>query len=48
MRDTQYSRDHWQDMEQMPFDGTDSIVAIDRQEWQQGRQVTDNHLGRQR
>jgi hypothetical protein len=32
-------------MEQMPFDGTGIIVAIDRQGWQQGKQATDNQLG---
>jgi hypothetical protein len=47
-RDTQYVRDHWQAMEQMPFDGTGIIVAIDRQGWQQGKQATDNQLGWQR
>jgi hypothetical protein len=45
IRDTQYVREHWQAMEQMPFDGTGIIVAIDRQGWQQGRQATDNQLG---
>jgi hypothetical protein len=34
-------------MEQMPFDGTGIIVAIDSQGWQQGRQATDNQLGLQ-
>jgi hypothetical protein len=32
-------------MEQMPFDGTGMIVAIDRQGWQQGQQATDHQLG---
>jgi len=45
IRDTQYIREHWQAMEQMPFDGTGIIVAIDRQGWQQGKQATDNQLG---
>jgi hypothetical protein len=45
VRDTQYVREHWQEMEQMPFDGTGIIVAVDRQGWQQGRQATDNQLG---
>jgi hypothetical protein len=44
IRDTQYIRDHWQAMEQMPFDGTGIMVAVDRQGWQQGRQATDNQL----
>ena len=30
IRDTQYIREHWHEMEQMPFDGTGIIVAIDR------------------
>ena len=45
IRDTQYIREHWHEMEQMPFDGTGIIVAVDRQGWQQGRQATDNQLG---
>jgi hypothetical protein len=45
IRDTQYIREHWHEMEQIPFDGTGMIVAIDRQGWQQGRQATDNQLG---
>jgi hypothetical protein len=45
IRDTQYIREHWHEMEQMPFDGMGIIVAIDRQGWQQGRQATDNQLG---
>jgi hypothetical protein len=44
-RDTQYVREHWHAMEQMPLDGTGIIVAIDRQGWQQGKQATDNQLG---
>jgi hypothetical protein len=45
IRDTQYICKHWREMEQMPFDGTGIIVAIDRQGCQQGRQATDNQLG---
>lgn len=30
VRDTQYVRDHWQAMEEMPFDGTGISIAIDR------------------
>ena len=33
MRDTQYIREHWHEMEKMPFDGTGIIVAIDRHGW---------------
>jgi hypothetical protein len=45
-RDTQYIREHWHEMEQMPFDGTGIIVAIDRQGWQQGKRAPDNQFGR--
>jgi hypothetical protein len=45
IRDTQYVRDRWQEMEQMPFDGTGIIVAVDRQAWQQGKTDTGNQLG---
>jgi len=45
IRDTQYVRDHWQEMEKMPFDGTGIIVAVDRQAWQQGKTDTGNQLG---
>jgi hypothetical protein len=34
IRDTQYIREHWHEMEQMPFDGTGMIVVIDHQGWQ--------------
>lgn len=43
--DTQYVRDHWRQMEEMPFDGVGIIVAVDRQAWQQGKRTTDNQLG---
>jgi hypothetical protein len=43
--DTQYVREHWRDMEQMPLDGTGIIVAFDRQAWQQGKRDTGNQLG---
>jgi hypothetical protein len=46
IRDTQYIREHWHEMEQMPFDGTGIIVAIDRQGWQQGKRAPDNQFGR--
>jgi hypothetical protein len=44
IRDTQYVRDHWQEMEQMPFDGTGIIVAVDRQAWKQGKTDASNRL----
>jgi hypothetical protein len=43
--DTQYVREHWREMEEMPFDGTGIIVAVDRQAWQQGKRDTGNQLG---
>ena len=42
---TQYVREHWPDMEKMPFDGTGIIVAVDHQAWQQGKRDTGNQLG---
>jgi hypothetical protein len=44
IRDTQYIRDHWQEMEQMPFDGVGISIAVDRQAWQQGKTETTNQL----
>jgi len=43
--DTQYVRDHWREMEEMPFDGLGIVVAADRQLWQTGRKGTPNQLG---
>src|SRR6266581_7646529 len=43
--DTQYVRDHWSQMEAMPFDGVGIVVAIDRQAWQRGERSTENELG---
>jgi hypothetical protein len=43
--DTQYVREHWQEMEKMPFDGVGIVVAIDRQAWQRGKTDTGNQLG---
>ena len=43
--DTQYVRDHWREMEEMPFDGLGVVVAADRQLWQRGRKGTPNQLG---
>jgi hypothetical protein len=34
IRDTQYIHERWHEIEQMPFDGTGIIVAIDRHGWQ--------------
>jgi hypothetical protein len=46
IRDTQYIREHWHEMEQMPFDGTGIIVAIDRQGWQVMCHLTVGRHGR--
>ncbi|GBC84992.1 hypothetical protein HRbin11_01432 [bacterium HR11] len=43
VRDTQYVRDHWREMEEMPFDGTGIVVAIDRSKLETGG--TGNQLG---
>lgn len=43
-RDTMYVREHWQEMEKMPFDGIGITVAIDRKAWQQGKTDTGNML----
>ncbi len=45
VRDTMYVREHWQEMEQMPFDGTGISVAVDRKAWQRGEAHTGNDLG---
>jgi len=42
--DSQYVREHWRDMETMPFDGVGIMVAVDRQAWQQGMRDTGNQL----
>jgi hypothetical protein len=44
MPDTQYIRDHWREMEKMPFDGVGLVVAIDRRAWQQGKRDSGNQL----
>lgn len=44
-RDTRYIRQHWREMEQMPFDGTTIHVAIDRSKPTQGDSATENMLG---
>jgi hypothetical protein len=46
IRDTQYICEHWHEMEQMPFDGTGIIVAIDRQGWQVMCHLTVGRQGR--
>ena len=45
--DTQYVRDHWREMEEMPFDGLGIVVAINRKTWQQGVRGDSNQLGQQ-
>jgi hypothetical protein len=45
IRDTQYARDYWQQMEEMPFDGTAIIVAIGRSKPTSGNGSTINQLG---
>jgi hypothetical protein len=43
--DRQHVREHWRDMESMPFDGVGIMVAVDRQAWPQGKRDTGNQLG---
>ena len=43
--DTMYVRDHWREMEEMPFDGVGIVVPLDRRAWQQGKRDTGNQLG---
>ena len=45
VRDTQYIRDHWREMEEMPFDGTGITIAIDRSKPTMGDGVAGNLLG---
>jgi hypothetical protein len=40
-----YVRDHWQQMEEMPFDGVGIVVPVDRRAWEQGKRHTGNQLG---
>ena len=42
--DTPYVREHWSQMEEMPFDGVGIIVPVDRRAWQQGKRDTHNQL----
>ncbi len=44
-RDTMYVREHWQEMEKMPFDGIGISVAIDRNKPTTGDGATGNLLG---
>ncbi len=44
IRDTMFVREHWSEMEKMPFDGVGIAVAIDRKAWQQGETHTGNML----
>jgi hypothetical protein len=44
--DTQYARDHWREIERLPFDGAGIHVAIDRAAWAKGDRSTRNRLGR--
>jgi hypothetical protein len=45
--DTQYVREHWHEMEDIPLDGVGILVAINRREWRQGVRGDSNQLGRQ-
>jgi hypothetical protein len=45
--DTQYVRDNWRQMEEVPLDGSGILVAINRKAWQQGVKGDSNQLGRQ-
>jgi hypothetical protein len=45
IRDTQYVKDQWQEMERMPFDGAGIRVAIDRNKPTTGNGTTANQLG---
>ena len=42
--DTLYVREHWREMEEMPFDGVGIVVPVDRRTWQQGKRDTHNQL----
>jgi hypothetical protein len=42
--DTVYVRDHWREMEEMPFDGVGIVVPVDRLAWQRGKRDTHNQL----
>lgn len=42
---TLYVRDHWREMEEMPFDGVGIVVPVDRRAWQRGKRDSGNQLG---
>jgi hypothetical protein len=42
--DALYVREHWREMEEMPFDGVGIVVPVDRRAWQQGKRDTHNQL----
>jgi hypothetical protein len=42
--DTLYVREHWRQMEEMPFDGVGIVIPVDRRAWQQGKRDTNNQL----
>lgn len=42
--DSLYVRDHWKQMEEMPFDGVGIVIPVDRQAWRQGKRNTHNQL----
>jgi hypothetical protein len=42
--DALYVREHWREMEEMPFDGVGIVVPVDRRAWQQGNRGTHNQL----
>jgi hypothetical protein len=43
--DTQYVRDHWRQIEELPLDGVGIVVALDREAWRNGDTTTTNQLG---
>lgn len=43
--DTLYVRDHWREMQKMPFDGIGIVVPVDRRAWEKGKRNTHNQLG---
>jgi hypothetical protein len=42
--DTLYIREHWSQMEKMPFDGVSIVVPVDHRAWQKGKRHTGNQL----
>ena len=43
--DSQYVRERWIQMEEMPFDGVGIVVPVDRRAWAAGKRDTGNQLG---